>query len=99
VFELTLACSEACANAVEHPVDPQRRRFEVEARRSDGAIDLIVRDTGAWREGDDSELRGRGLAIIDELMDEIEISSTPQGGQIRMRRRLAGSPQQQITEG
>ena len=46
--DITLACSEACANAVEHPGRPGRLAFEVEARREDGELLLSVRDFGAW---------------------------------------------------
>src|SRR5262245_4928645 len=38
--DLTLACSEACANAVEHPARGVPRNFTVEARVEDG--DAVV---------------------------------------------------------
>src|SRR5215210_4215312 len=64
--DITLACSEACANAVEHPVRAARHAFEVEARRTADEIELTVRDFGAWGSPERSDMRGRGLSMIRE---------------------------------
>ena len=71
--DITLACSEACANAVEHPVRPARHAFEVEAVRTADEIEVTVRDFGDWQSGGGDDLRGRGLGMIRELMDHAEI--------------------------
>lgn len=86
--DITLAASEACANAVEHPSRPGRRAFEVEARRKDGQLLLSVRDFGAWTEASPGETRGRGLQMIRSLMDAVEVTSYPEGTQVTMRRML-----------
>jgi len=88
VVDITLACSEACANAVEHPGRPGRFAFEVEARREHGDVLLAVRDFGAWTAADEASLRGRGLGMISELMDAVEITSGDAGTKIVMRRTL-----------
>jgi anti-sigma regulatory factor (Ser/Thr protein kinase) len=43
---------------------------------------------GTWRERR-SEHRGRGLAIIRGLMDDVEVATEGRGTVVRMRRRLA----------
>jgi anti-sigma regulatory factor (Ser/Thr protein kinase) len=48
----------------------------------------VVRDKGSWRERRGAH-RGRGLNIIEGLMDDVEVTSEPDGTVIRMRRRLA----------
>jgi serine/threonine-protein kinase RsbW len=84
--DITLACSEACANAVEHPVRAARHAFEVEARRTADEIELTVRDFGSWGSSGQDEMRGRGLGMIRELMDETEIVSGDHQTTIVMRR-------------
>ena len=86
--DITLACSEACANAVEHPGRPGRQAFEVEAWREDGELLLSVRDFGAWTEATSAGTRGRGLRMIRSLMDAVEVTSGDDGTKISMRRTL-----------
>jgi anti-sigma regulatory factor (Ser/Thr protein kinase) len=51
-----------------------------------------VRDSGSWRE-QRGENRGRGLKIIEGLMDSVEVSTERDGTVVHMRRRLgAGIP-------
>ncbi len=87
-FAITLACSEACANAVEHPLRPQRQAILVSARRAGQTVELRIRDYGAWKETKSSDTRGRGLTMLEELMDSSEIRSAGPGSEIRMRRRI-----------
>jgi anti-sigma regulatory factor (Ser/Thr protein kinase) len=89
--DVTLAVSEACANAVEHPVRPSRHAFEVEATRTADAIELVVRDFGRWRVDGGDEFRGRGLQMIREVMDAVEIVRGEHETAIVMRRDLAPS--------
>jgi len=84
--DIALACSEACANAVEHPVSPRRHAFEVEARRTPAEIELAVRDFGVWRDNHGPGHRGRGLRMIRELMDATEIVKGDHETTIVMRR-------------
>jgi anti-sigma regulatory factor (Ser/Thr protein kinase) len=86
--DITLACSEACANAVEHPGRPGRLAFEVEAWREGGELLLSVRDFGAWTDATSEANRGRGLRMIGSLMDAVDITSGGDGTKILMRRTL-----------
>ena len=74
--------------------DRARRRrvggtpFEVAGRLDDGVVDIAVRDYGAWRpprEGD----QGRGLSLMDALMDEVEVTPSPDGTTVRCAERRA----------
>src|SRR6266496_248102 len=49
IFAVVLSCSEACGNAVRHPVRSSRAAFEVEAEANREEISIIVLDFGRWR--------------------------------------------------
>jgi PAS domain S-box-containing protein len=87
-YEVTLTVCEAAGNAIEHAYGPIDATFEVEVSFANGTLLAVVRDHGIWRERRGVH-RGRGLKIIEGLMDDVEVSSEPQGTVIRMRRRLA----------
>jgi PAS domain S-box-containing protein len=87
-YEVTLTVSEAAGNAIEHAYGPVDATFEVEVSFENGTLLAVVRDRGSWRERR-SDHRGRGLKIIQGLMDHVEVSTEPDGTVIRMRRRLA----------
>ena len=91
--DVVLACSEACANAVEHASRPARYAFDLEARIRNGTIEVLVRDFGCW-DGAESPGpdRGRGLVLIGLLMDEYEITPLPDATEIRMRRSVPREP-------
>jgi PAS domain S-box-containing protein len=86
-YEITLTISEAAGNAIEHAYGPGDASFDVEADIQDGEIVVAVRDRGRWRERRD-ERRGRGLSIIEGLMDQVEVTRERGGTTVRMRRRL-----------
>jgi anti-sigma regulatory factor (Ser/Thr protein kinase) len=88
VSEITLACSEACANAVEHPHRASRQLVEVEAVLDDAELELRIRDFGAWSERPGSAVRGRGLDMIRTIMDSLDVRRTAQGTELVMRRSL-----------
>jgi anti-sigma regulatory factor (Ser/Thr protein kinase)/putative methionine-R-sulfoxide reductase with GAF domain len=84
--EVTIAVSEACANAIEHAYGPAGGNFEVQAWREDGEIIVSVRDGGRWR-SPRGQHRGRGLTIMEAAMDELDVRTDGHGTEIRMRRR------------
>jgi serine phosphatase RsbU (regulator of sigma subunit)/anti-sigma regulatory factor (Ser/Thr protein kinase) len=87
VGAITLACGEACANAIEHAYAPGLAFFELEAVHAAGVVTLTVRDSGRWREPRGAD-RGRGLRIIEAAVDELDVRSTAAGTEVRMRRWL-----------
>ena len=88
IYEITLTISEAAGNAIEHAYGPGDAVFEVEAGMEGGELVALVRDRGSWRERRGAH-RGRGLKIIEGLMDEVEVASEEDGTVVRMRRRLS----------
>jgi anti-sigma regulatory factor (Ser/Thr protein kinase) len=88
-YEVVVACGEACANAVAHAYPPVHDGgVEINARKSGDAVEITVSDRGRWR-GADSAENGRGLALMRDLMDAVEIDTRPDGTRVTMRRRLA----------
>jgi anti-sigma regulatory factor (Ser/Thr protein kinase) len=89
VFAITLAANEACSNAIEHAYGPERGfTFRLLAKRSSDVIVIKVLDSGRWRTPRGSE-RGRGLRIIEQLMDAVDVQRTATGTTVRMRKALA----------
>ena len=86
-YELTLTICEAAGNAIEHAYGPGDATFEVEVSFVGGELVATVSDTGTWRDRRD-EHRGRGLNIIEQLMDQVEVASQEGGTVVTMRRRL-----------
>jgi anti-sigma regulatory factor (Ser/Thr protein kinase) len=87
VAAITLACGEACANAIEHAYAPGAAYFELEGRHADGLVTITVRDTGRWRAARGTN-RGRGLTIIAAAIDELDLRTTDAGTEVVMHRRL-----------
>jgi GAF domain-containing protein/anti-sigma regulatory factor (Ser/Thr protein kinase) len=89
-YDVLVATTEAAANAVEHAYGPGDATFEIEARSIGGAqVTVVVRDRGAWRPPRGHN-RGRGTMLMQELMDEFEVTTGETGTQVRMSKRLAG---------
>ena len=88
LFDLTVAISEAAANAIEHPVSPTEPVIEVDVTIADGTVTATVRDTGRWRESSGSTFRGRGLTLIKALA-ELTVTRTDGGTELTLRRRLS----------
>jgi anti-sigma regulatory factor (Ser/Thr protein kinase) len=87
-YEIVLACNEAFANAIEHAYGPSDGSVEMEASLLDGAVSVTVRDHGRWREPR-GENRGRGLALMEEIMDTVDVTKGDrEGTEVRMLRKL-----------
>jgi anti-sigma regulatory factor (Ser/Thr protein kinase) len=85
--DVILACSEAAANAMEHAYGSREGPVEVHGRRDGEGVVVGVRDFGGWRSPRDDE-RGRGLSVIDVIMDRVEVVKHTDGTEVRMLRRL-----------
>ena len=88
VAAMTLACGEACANAIEHAYAPGGASFELEAVHEGDVVTLAVRDSGSWRAPRGAH-RGRGLRMIEATVDELDVRATADGTEVLMRRKLA----------
>jgi len=90
VTEIVIACGEACSNATEHAYGfDADRTVEVTARIVDHRLEVVVADTGQWHEaGAPSDERGRGLVIMERLMDGVAIERHASGTTVRLHREL-----------
>lgn len=89
-FDVTLAVSEAVANAIEHG-SPSGGLVHLTLCANAQAITVEVRDSGhfpAPAKPDEYE-RGRGLPIIGMLSDGVEVDPGPGGTTLRFAKRLA----------
>jgi len=86
-YEITLTICEAAGNAIEHAYGPGDATYEVDVNFEGGELTAVVRDTGSWRDKR-GEHRGRGLAIIKDLMDDVAVEREDGGTLVRMRRRV-----------
>jgi len=83
-IDITLAANEACTNAVEHAYAPSvSANFRLIAECSPTAVVVRVSDQGDWRPPR-AKHGGRGLRVIRELMDEMQVHHAPAGTTVEM---------------
>jgi anti-sigma regulatory factor (Ser/Thr protein kinase) len=87
MHDITMACNEACQNTIEHAYELGADLFDVVLERTDAQVSITVRDHGRWRETTSPD-RGRGLQLMRELMDSVEVESGEGGSTVALRRRL-----------
>jgi serine/threonine-protein kinase RsbW len=88
---LVFACSEAVTNAIEHAYrDVAAGLVWVSATMGSDGVVLRVTDHGHWRPPGQVEDRGRGLLLLDKLMDDIEVDHET-GTTVTMRKHVRGS--------
>lgn len=87
IAAITLAASEACANAIEHAYGPDEATFELRAERTDEEVIIEVIDSGRWREPRGQD-RGRGLELMETYMDTVEVRRDPEGTTVAMSKRI-----------
>src|SRR3954449_7993699 len=85
LYDITLATGEACTNAIEHAYAPGEASFDLEALRRDDHLIVSVRDYGAWRQPR-GQNRGRGLKLMETLMDEVTVRREESGTTVELRR-------------
>jgi len=89
VHAIVMACSETCTNAIEHAGAAPDETISFEAVLRDGEVDVTVRDRGRWRSQRPPSDQGRGLELIDALMDDVQLETAAGGTTVRLRRRLS----------
>jgi anti-sigma regulatory factor (Ser/Thr protein kinase) len=88
ILDITLAANEACTNAVEHAYGPEGgATFRLLAESAPDAVVVRVSDSGRWRSPRGSQ-RGRGLRVIAELMDHLDVRPASGGTTIEMTKAL-----------
>ncbi|MGH2399131.1 MAG: SpoIIE family protein phosphatase, partial [bacterium] len=78
IEEIVFAVGEAALNTVEHAYRDGGGQLQIRGERRNGAVVITVRDVGQWREPVDRG-RGRGLKIMREFADEVEVDTGPEG--------------------
>jgi anti-sigma regulatory factor (Ser/Thr protein kinase) len=88
IFDVSVACSEAFANAIEHPVDAADPSVDVEGVVANGELILTVSDHGGWRERRLRREGGLGLPLMRSLMGSVDVQRRPEGTTVVLRRCL-----------
>lgn len=88
LYDITLATGEACTNAIEHAYAPGEATFDLEASRGHDSVTVRVRDYGSWR-APRGQNRGRGLKLMETLMDNVTIRREDTGTTVELTRLLA----------
>jgi anti-sigma regulatory factor (Ser/Thr protein kinase) len=94
-FQVKLAMSEAVSNAIKHGSRTRSDCIRIEAFERDGVLVFDVRDEGTsfvapLSRATDQDESGRGLEVLDLMMDEVYVRSGAQGSVLRFAKRLAG---------
>jgi anti-sigma regulatory factor (Ser/Thr protein kinase) len=84
-FEITVACNEAAANAMEHSSTADGR-VDLEVELVEGEILVRVWDRGRWRPDPPQPARGRGIRLMRSFMRTVDIRRGTEGTEVRMRR-------------
>jgi anti-sigma regulatory factor (Ser/Thr protein kinase) len=89
--EIVLAVSEACSNTVEHAYNGNGPGgVSLSASLVGDVLHLEISDRGRWVVKEANDERGRGINLMNGLMDRVEIDTGAQGTRILLeRRRLA----------
>jgi anti-sigma regulatory factor (Ser/Thr protein kinase) len=88
VYAIVMACSEACTNAIEHAGAPAEETIAFAAVLHEGSVEITVRDRGRWRDHRPPSVQGRGLELIEALMDDVSVQPGDDGTTVRLRRRI-----------
>jgi anti-sigma regulatory factor (Ser/Thr protein kinase) len=86
-YDITVAVQEACANAIEHAYAPGPAAFELLASCAEHTVSLTVTDRGGWRPPRGTN-RGRGLPMMEMLVDEVDVRRSDTGTSVVLRKKL-----------
>ncbi|MFI7689836.1 SpoIIE family protein phosphatase [Nonomuraea sp. NPDC049655] len=92
VQNVLVAAGEACANAIEHGHrNAPGRTIRLRAVATPGDLRLTVADTGRWKppEPEANPHRGRGVALMRALMNEVTIEPGAAGTTVDMQARIS----------
>jgi anti-sigma regulatory factor (Ser/Thr protein kinase) len=91
--EIVLAVSEACNNAVEHAYNGGGPgAVWLTASFRDELLSIEIADRGRWLVAEPTDERGRGIHLMNGLMDRVDIKAGADGTRITLERRRAAAP-------
>jgi anti-sigma regulatory factor (Ser/Thr protein kinase) len=94
-YEFTFAVNEAVSNAIEHGRPSPSGTIRMEVIEEDGALVFEVEDHGTFAPQapatDPFPERGRGLAFMAAVVDEVDVRRGAKGTIVRLRKRRGGS--------
>ena len=90
--DVVLATWEACANAIEHAIDPTDDRITVHAEVEGSLVRVAVEDTGRWGSPILREDRGLGLRLIESLVSSVVISPGDEGTRVTFEKAFSEPP-------
>jgi anti-sigma regulatory factor (Ser/Thr protein kinase)/putative methionine-R-sulfoxide reductase with GAF domain len=92
-FDIIVALSEAAGNAVEHAYGLQDASFTLTCAWDGDEIRMVVTDSGSWRSAARrGSVRGRGLMIMEQLLDSVEVVNDDRGTIVTMTKRIGSPP-------
>jgi serine/threonine-protein kinase RsbW len=82
--EIVLACWEAMANVLDHAYRGRPGQIDVRARIDDTVLIVTIADEGRWSAAAEQPDRGRGLRLIQALVDGLDLRSTDDGTMVTL---------------
>ena len=82
-YDAVLAVGEAVNNAIEHPYTDGEGFVTLSLKRETQRLIVDVRDEGVWRDTRSID-RGRGLGIIQNIADSVEIQKSDTGTNVHI---------------
>jgi anti-sigma regulatory factor (Ser/Thr protein kinase) len=91
---VVLAVSEACNNAIEHAYrGGGAGPVKVSVATAEGAVlRIVVEDHGSWKDDPPSAERGRGIMLMEHLMDSTDIQTGLHGTRVILECRVRAEP-------
>jgi serine/threonine-protein kinase RsbW len=94
-YEFTFAVNEAVSNAIEHGDPSPEGTIRMEVAEEDGALVFEVEDHGTFTPKpptiDPFPERGRGLAFMAAVVDEVDVRRGASGTVVRLSKRRAAA--------
>jgi serine phosphatase RsbU (regulator of sigma subunit)/anti-sigma regulatory factor (Ser/Thr protein kinase) len=86
-----LAVWEACANAVEHAVEPEDDIVRVRASLDDAGVSVVVEDSGRWRPPAPRPARGLGLRLMRAVASSVDVDVDDDCTRVTIEKATAGA--------
>jgi anti-sigma regulatory factor (Ser/Thr protein kinase) len=91
IYDIKVAVGEACANSIEHgSPSGEQNHVNISAYCNDKGLTVEISDEGQFKrraieyDSDGLHHRGRGMAFMLALMDEVDVKTGPRGTTVKM---------------